>query len=128
MAIESKPWEFAIVPLPAFDFEVKSFPFIPATGDDFEIQIFDADERLVFKKKGINVKGGKGEIKSIQNIALDELYRVVIIRPGYLPRQNYFVFKAKDNLLKFKSMFAVDFNHDGRFSFEDIMAVFSGKI
>lgn len=128
VAIESKPWEFAIVPLPAFDFEAKSFPFIPANGKDFEIQIFDADERLVFKKKGIEVKAGKGEIKSIQNIALDELYRVVILRPGHLPRQSYFVFKATGNLLKFRSMLAIDFNHDGRFSFEDIITLFSGRI
>jgi hypothetical protein len=122
--LESKAWKFNILPLPSLDFEVGFFPFFKGKGDDFEIQIFDPEERLVFKKKGITVEDGRGLVKSIQNIAIDELYRVVILKPGYLPRQSYYVFKKKDNAIKFEKMMPVDFNRDGKFDWNDILKLF----
>lgn len=122
--LESSPWKFKILPLPDLNVEVNFWPFGKGRGDDFEIQIFDVDDRLVFKKKGVKVENGQGTIKSIQNIAIDELYRVVILRPGYLPRQTYIVFQSKDNLARFKSMLPFDLNSDGKLSFKDILKLF----
>ncbi len=122
--LESKAWRFNILPLPSLDFEVGFFPFFKGKGDDFEIQIFDSEERLVFKKKGIEVDSSQGKVKSIQNIAIDELYRVVVLKPGYLPRQSFFVFKQKDNSIKFEKMLPLDFNNDGKFDWNDIFKLF----
>jgi len=122
--LESDIWDFNILPLPSLEFEIGLFPFMKGRGEDFELQIFDAEERLVFKKKGISVNKGKGTVKTIQNIALDELYRVVILKPGYLPRQSYYVFKEKDNSIKLKSMLPFDFNNDGKFDWNDILKLF----
>lgn len=122
--LESKAWRFNILPLPSLDFEVGFFPFFKGKGDDFEIQIFDSEERLVFKKKGIEVDNSQGKVKSIQNIAIDELYRVVVLKPGYLPRQSFFVFKQKDNSIKFEKMLPLDFNNDGKFDWNDIFKLF----
>lgn len=119
--LESKTWEFNILPLPSLKFEVGLFPFRKGSGNDFELQIFDSEERLVFKKKGIEVKSSRGEVKSIQNIALDELYRVVILKPGYLPRQSFYVFKEKENKIVYKAMLPIDFNNDGKFDWNDIL-------
>ncbi len=122
--LESKSWRFNILPLPSLDFEVGFFPFLKGKGDDFEIQIFDSEERLVFKKKGIEVDNSRGKVKSIQNIAIDELYRVVVLKPGYLPRQSFYVFKQKDNSVEFKKMLPLDFNRDGKFDWNDILKLF----
>lgn len=122
--LESKSWRFNILPLPSLDFEVGFFPFLKGKGDDFEIQIFDSEERLVFKKKGIEVDNSQGKVKSIQNIAIDELYRVVVLKPGYLPRQSFYVFKQKDNSVKFEKMLPLDFNRDGKFDWNDILKLF----
>jgi len=117
----SDDWNVNILPLPKVKFETNFFPWGKGRGDDYEIQIFDVDDRLVFKKKNLSVKQGVGELKDIQNIALDELYRVVLLRPYYLPRQEFVVFKKDNNKIKFKSLLPFDFNNDGTFNFKDFL-------
>ncbi len=118
--LESEGWNINILPLPSLKFETNFFPWGKGKGDNYEIQIWDVDDRLVFKKKNILVRGGEGELKDIQNIALDELYRIVLLKPYYLPRQNFVVFKKDDNKIKFKSLLPFDFNNDGAFNLKDI--------
>jgi hypothetical protein len=120
---ESKRWKFKIDPLPELKVKVDFWPFGRGKGADFEVQLFDIDDRLIFKKKGVKVEKGEGVIKNIQNIAIDELYRAVILKPGYLPRQSYLVFKTKGNYVKFKSMLPFDFNRDGAFNIKDIFSL-----
>lgn len=121
--LQSKPWDYKVLPLPDLNIQVNFWPIGHGKGDDFEIQLFDIDDKLLFKKKGIKVENSQGTIKNIQNIALGELYRAVIIKPGYLPRQKYLVFQEKDNFVKFKSMLPFDFNSDGKFDFKDFYAL-----
>lgn len=120
----SDDWNINILPLPSLSFETRFFPFGTGRGDNFEIQIFDVDDQLVFKKKNLNVSKGLGQLKDIQNIALDELYRVVLLKPYHLPRQEYIVFKKDDNKIKFKLLLPFDFNNDGAFNFRDIISIF----
>jgi hypothetical protein len=122
--LESDDWNINILPLPILSFETKFFPFGAGRGDDYEIQIFDVDDQLVFKKKNLNVTKGLGQLTDIQNIALDELYRVVLLKPYHLPRQEYIVFKKDDNKIKFKSLLPFDLNNDGAFNFKDIISIF----
>jgi len=117
-------WKINILPLPALKFETKFFPWGSGRGDNYEIQIFDVDNQLVYKKKNISVVKSVGEVKNIQNIALDELYRVVLLKPYHLPRQEFVVFKKDDNSVKFKALLPFDFNNDGTFNFKDITSIF----
>lgn len=122
--LESEDWNINILPLPALKFETSFFPWGKGRGDNFEIQIFDVDDQLVFKKKNLSVNKGLGELKDIQNIALDELYRVVLLKPYHLPRQEYIVFKKDGNSIKFKPLLPFDLNNDGAFNFKDIISIF----
>ena len=119
--LESENWNINILPLPSLEFETSFFPFGSGRGDNYEIQIFDVEDQLVFKKKNISVNKGLGQLKDIQNIAFDELYRVVLIKPYHLPRQEYIVFKKDINRIKFKSLLPFDFNNDGTFNFKDLL-------
>lgn len=119
--LESDDWEINILPLPSLTFETRFFPFGSGRGDDYEIQIFDIEDQLVYKKKFLSVEKSLGQLKDIQNIALDELYRVVLLKPYHLPRQEYIVFKRDDNNIKFKSLLPFDFNNDGTFNFKDLL-------
>lgn len=114
-------WQFAIVPLPSLKFSINYWPFGKGKGDDFEIQIFNPKEELVFFEKGVKVDQGFGEIKEVQNITLGEKYRVVVLKKGFLPRQTHLVFQKEKNLVKFKPMLPFDPNGDGRFSLGDIL-------
>jgi len=117
----SDDWNINILPLPSLNFETKFFPWGKGRGEDYEIQIFDIDDRLVFKKKSLSVNGGVGQLNNIQNIALDELYRIVLLKPYHLPRQEFIVFKKDNNRIKFKLLLPLDFNNDGTFNFKDLL-------
>ncbi len=118
--LESKDWQFKIIPLPSLKFSVQLFPKLIESGDDFEIQIFDEKENLVFKKNKLKVKSAVGKLDDIQNIIPGKRYRLVVLKPYYLPRQNFIVFKKGENKINFKSMIPLDFNKDGKFSFSDL--------
>lgn len=118
--LESATWDHEIIPLPNLSFKVDLFPRIKDNGDDFEIQVFDEKEELVFKKYGIKVDRSKGGISEIRNIALGKKYRVVILKPYYLPRQKHVLFKRGSNGVIFERMLPLDFDKDGNFDFNDI--------
>jgi hypothetical protein len=119
--LESEIWNFNILPLPGLKFESNFFPWGKGKGNNYEIQIFDSEDNLVFKKKNIAVDKGIGKVKDIQNIALGELYRVVLLKPYYLPRQSFVVFKKDINEVQFKSLLPFDFNNDGAFNLKDLL-------
>ena len=54
---------------------------------DFQIEIYDANENLVYLKANLKGKQGKIRLKRVRNIAVDESYRIVLLKPYYLPRQ-----------------------------------------
>lgn len=118
--LETKDMVFEVVPLPSLKFQTTLFPKLKTGGSDFEMQVFDESESLVFKKSNVLVKEGKGEVKDIQNIILGKKYRVVILKPYYLPRQEFIVFKKNNNMVKFKSMLSLDFNRNGRGDWLDL--------
>jgi hypothetical protein len=119
--LESRDWNFNILPLPSLKIKTGLFPKLNDSGLDFELQIFDDKENLVYRKKNIAVETGLGKINQIENIVLGKKYRLVILKPYYLPRQNYLVFKKGDNKITFKPMLPLDFNLDGKFSLRDIL-------
>ncbi len=120
-------WSFDILPRPSLDFEAQVFPAFLADGKNYELQIFDENQQLVYKKKDIDVKQSKGHIEQVANVLFNHLYRVVLLRPPYLPRQAYVLFKKGDNSVVFPLTVPVDFNGDGAFDANDIPALFRGN-
>ncbi len=116
-------WDFKVSPWPSLRFRVDLLPKLKTEGKDFEIQIFDKNEKLVYRKTNVKVINGEGVLKRINNIALNESYRVVVLKPYYLPRQNHLTFKKDKNEIVFKKMLPLDFNRDGKFSPFDILSL-----
>jgi hypothetical protein len=116
----SDNWWFEIVPLPSLKYTVGLLPKLISSGDNFEIQVFNDKENLVYKKTGLKASAGKGELTDIQNIIPGKEYRVVILKPYYLPRQEHIVFQKENNQIKFKQMWPFDFNQDGKFTLNDL--------
>jgi len=119
--LESGEWFFNILPLPSLKIKLGLFPKLNDSASDFELQIFDDRESLVYKKKKLVIEVGKGEINQVENIVLGKRYRLVVLKPYYLPRQNYLDFKRGENYVNFKPMLPLDFNLDGRFSLKDLL-------
>ncbi len=122
--LQTGTWNLEIVPLPSLKFSVSLYPKFSTDASDFEIQIFDANEGLVYKKKGLKAVGGLGYLDEIQNIIPGRTYRVVILKSYYLPRQDLLLFKKGENSIAFKRMFPLDFNKDGHFDWSDLGALF----
>lgn len=117
---QSPVWEYEVVPLPSLEIEGATFPKLNTNGDDFEIQVYDDREELVYKEVAVNLQKGKGKVETVRNIAIGEKYRVVLLKPNYLPVQKYITFKKDNNSVKFTRMFPIDGNGDGAFKFEDV--------
>lgn len=117
--LKTSEWPVEILPLPSLNFSLRLFPKFKADASDYEIQIFDSKESLVFKKKNVNIKDGKGRIERIKNVELGQRYRVVVLKPYYLPRQNFVVFKGEEASVSFRSLLPLDFDLDGNFDLRD---------
>ena len=124
VVLSSVPWSFTVVPLPSVNIKASLFPKIVSAGEDFELQLFDEYEQLVFKKTDISIKRGQGIIDRVENIALGRTYRAVLIKPLYLPRQTYITFTKGDNAIRFDKMFPIDFDSDGALDGNDFGAFF----
>jgi hypothetical protein len=122
--VRSSPWDFEIVPLPALSIKASLFPKFSTKGSDFEIQVYDQYEQMVFRKTGIEIKQGKGSLDRVENIAFNRKYRVVLLKKNYLPRQTYFRFKRGENNIAFEPMLPFDFSGDGAGKWDDIPAFF----
>jgi hypothetical protein len=118
--LEMQDWRFEVVPLPSLDFKTTLFPKLITQGENFEIQIFDEKEELVFKRKGLRMNNSISHLNDIQNIIPGKRYRVVILNPYYLPRQSFMTFKRGTNSIKFKRMFPLDLNNNGHFDSKDM--------
>jgi len=91
-----------------------------STGDNFEVQIFDATEKLVYKKYPVKVTLGRAEVSGISNVIPGRKYRMVILKPYYLPRQIVKTLQVGGNEVVFESMIPLDFNQDGKLSISDV--------
>ncbi len=118
--LKTQPWEVEVLPSPSLEFYLSLFPKFNANDSDFEIQIFDKNEQLVFKKTHVKVVEGKGKVDNIQNVQIGEKYRAVILKPYYLPRQTIFRFESEKQKVRFKSLLPLDFDVDGNFDLRDL--------
>ncbi len=116
-------WNIEILPLPSLTFKVQLFPSFIIDSNEYEIQIFDANEQLVYRKKNVKVTQGQGMIDGVPNIVIGKRYRAVILRPFYLPRQTYLIFKKNTNTLTFPWMLPIDTNSDGRLDAQDFFGI-----
>ena len=118
--IESRQWQFQVVPLPALQIQTKLFPKIKSTGDNFQIQIYNNKEELIYQEENVVLKNGRGILPSVRNVALNQSYRVVLLKEKYLPTQIFISFQKGENIAKFRAMLPFDPDGDGTFKLADL--------
>ncbi len=118
-------WPVEVRPNVDLEFNIQPLLWWPAKGDDFKFLIYDSEEQIVYAKENLTVENGQRTINRINNVALDEEYRLVVVKPGSLPRQTHVVFKEPGlNQAEFDFLIPIDFNHDGHFSWQDFVVPF----
>lgn len=100
-----------------------------STANDFQFELYDENEKLVYAQKDMRIVLGGGYIEGIKNIVPGKQYRAVLLKPYYLPRQQVFTILTGTNKITFEKMIPFDFDRDGKLSLSDAFGLFrnSGK-
>ncbi len=118
--METKKYSIKIEPFPELEIKTSLFPKFVSNGDNFEIQLFNTDEELVFSKKGLSMRKGTISVKNISDIISGHWYRVVLIGYPYIPRQETKVIYKGVNKITLKRLLPFDADGNGRMDFNDL--------
>lgn len=113
------PWSFQTTQAVKINFQVNLFPKRETNGNYFKIVIYNSEDEVVYEKTNVKIEKGLGVLDDVHNLALGQKYRVVILKPYYLPRQQ-FITANFNNQVNFTPMFPLDLNLDGKFSALDL--------
>lgn len=98
-----------------------------SSDSDFELQIFDTTERLVYRKRNAELTLGNLAIASLSSVVPGEKYRFVLLKPYYLPRQVIKLVSTGENRIEFEELIPLDFDRDGALSIGDVQGLFVRK-
>jgi hypothetical protein len=121
--METKKQVMKIEPFPELLIKTSIFPMIISNGKDFEIQLFDMEDEMVFSKKGLSMKKGIIAIENISDIIPGQWYRIVLLGYPYIPRQEIKVIYKGVNNVTLKKLFPFDADGNGKMDFSDMQAV-----
>ena len=116
----SVSWPLQLIAPPDINLKVSLALKTKTDGNDFKFLIYNSKEEVIFEKTALNIQSGQGKIEGVNNLVIGERYRLVILKPYYLPRQTYLTIQEKGNQAVFKPMLPLDFNLDGKFSLADL--------
>ena len=117
-------WNLEIVPEIKIKLIAKLLFKRKTTASDFKFLIYNQNEEVIFSLNDLPIKEGQAEIKGLKNLIIGETYRLVLIKPFYLPRQVFLRVNEDNNLAAFKTLLPFDFNQDGRFTLKDLLSLF----
>lgn len=118
--METKRHSITIEPFPELTISTSLFPKFVSNGEQFEIQLFNKEEELVFSKKGLAMRKGKITIEDISDIIPGQQYRVVLLGYPYIPRQSIITLNKGANNVVVKRLLPFDADGNGRWDFNDI--------
>lgn len=118
--METKKHSMHIEPFPELSIKTSLFPKLISNGEDFEIQLFNSDEEMVFSKKGLAMRKGVITVENISDVIPGNWYRIVLIGYPYIPRQEIKVIYKGINTITLKRLFPFDANGNGKLDFDDL--------
>lgn len=116
----TKRHSIVIEPFPELTIKTSIFPKFTSNGDNFEIQLFNKEEELVFSKKGLSMRKGIIKIEDISDIIPGQQYRVVLLGYPYIPRQSIITLNKGLNNIEVKRLLPFDADGNGKWDINDI--------
>ena len=112
-----------LVPPPSIDVSLKlGFRNQPSV-KDVKALVYDLNDTIVYEFTHLNMKNGHVILDGLHHIIPGNRYRVVIIVPGYLPRQTVIPLSARRTDTVMKRLLPFDLYPDGAFTLKDIEAL-----
>ncbi len=125
--IYTEKTRIVIVPPPSLTVSVQPGWKRNKTLPQIKCIIYDSYDRIVYEAFGSLNKEGKATFPKITHIIPEKSYRIVIVAPFYLPRQETVTIHATHNLFTFSRLYPFDFNADGTLSWQDIPSLLHQK-
>jgi len=121
-------WKLEIVPETTIKLIAKLLFKRKSLGDDFKFLIYNENQEVIFQTTNFPMKNNQAEIKGLKNLIIGKQYRLVLLKPFYLPRQTFLEINENNNLAQFKVLLPFDFNQDGRLSLNDLWSLLKNPL
>lgn len=118
------PAQFNVIPPPDLAVSARLWFNKKAQGSDYKLLIYDDKDKLLKVINNIFFDKGYAYISNLYNILPNQKYRLVLVKPYYLPRQIHVFIKEKATYVRFSRLIPGDFSNDGRLNPADIKAFF----
>lgn len=87
------------------------------------VLVYDVSDTLLHKFTNVPIQNGFMSITGLYQVIPGRQYRIVILVPYYLPRQEYITMNEQDNNWTIRRLYPFDFNKDGAFTLADILSM-----
>jgi len=88
------------------------------------VLVYDVNNVLLHKFTNVPIQKGIMNITGLYQIIPGRQYRIVVLVPYYLPRQEYITMNEQNNNWTIRRLYPFDFNKDGAFTLADILSMF----
>lgn len=126
--VTKMPLHWQIVPPPSLLVRATLWLKRRVDADDYKIVIYDKNESVVHKISYVTMVEGKVKIPELRNIIPNELYRIVVLKDFYLPRQQYVQIGESETEVAFPPLLPLDTSNDGKLSLRDILLYFKNPV
>lgn len=111
-----------LIPPPSLTLEIQLGWKNRSDTKDATVLIYDKDE-LIHKIHGVLVVNGIATVSDLINVIPNNSYRVVVLVPQYLPRQQIKKISKNGSIFTIPRMYPLDFDIDGTLTIKDLWAL-----
>ncbi|HCR81430.1 hypothetical protein A2875_02610 [Candidatus Gottesmanbacteria bacterium RIFCSPHIGHO2_01_FULL_46_14] len=119
--------EVTLIPPPTLSIKVSAGWRSRPTIGDVTVLVYDVNEEIVHEFRGLTLSSGHISVEGLKNIVPGQPYRIVVLVPGYLPRQTTVGLDPTLTHIVMRRLLPVDFNFDGTLTIEDLPALFQTR-
>ena len=112
--------QIKIIPPPNLVIKAKRLFVKDRKPTDYQLIIYDQDNQ-VLKEQTISLKAKLSQPIKLYDLIPDTVYRFVLLKPFYLPRQVIASLNSTSTEISFKTLLPLDFNQDGQFNLKDLI-------
>lgn len=127
LQFQGKPFGAAIaktitvVPPPEVILSAKLLFKVGSPRDQYRLLVYDSVNNLL-QENLLNMNFNRSEKILLYNLVPGRAYRLVLLKPYYLPRQTWVVLSKGENQVRFKTLLPFDFDQSGHLSISDFWA------
>lgn len=119
---------FELVPPPSLLLHAQTWFHRLSSGNDFQLLIYDNSQTLIHEETSIGFDQGIAHIDNVYNLIPNRDYRLVLIKPYYLPRQIYAHLTTQRTHVYFSQLLPFDPSQDGVLTLNDAAGFFKRPI